>query len=161
MPDHMLALWKSGKCPFLLPARFWEEEGGLRVQFEAEGLLHVASYAAACPDGLEEGFCLVLDALASAALAYASLQQWLADPAYIALDARFLFYDREKRRSLLTFSDCPDGRPFLTRFADLCRGLGSGGALIGDRLEEAGKSVRMEERRTALYLEKWIRQVRM
>ncbi|MBO5517281.1 MAG: hypothetical protein J6A42_04240 [Firmicutes bacterium] len=160
MPEYMLTLWKSGKCPYLLPARFWEEEGGLRVQFDAEGLLHVPSYAAACPDGIGEGFFLLLEALASACLAFSSLQQWLADPAYIALDARFLFFDREKGQSLLTFSDCPDGRPFLTRFADLCRGLGSGGALIGERLEEAGKSIRMEERRTAQFLLKWLRQAR-
>ena len=159
MPDHMLALWRSGRCPFLVPASFWESPDRLRIRLDAEGLVQVASYAAVCPDGLEDGFCLLLTSLASAARAFASLQQWLADPAYISLDPSLLFFDRDKGSSLLMFSDSPDNRPFLARFSDLCRGLGPSGALIAERLEEAGRSVRMEEQGTARFLEKWLLQI--
>ena len=159
MPDHMFSLWKSGCCPFLVPAVFWEDADCLRIRWNAEGLVHVVSYAAICPDGLEEGFCLLLASLASDARAFASLQQWLADPAYISLDPGTLFFDRERCQSLLTFSDRPDSRPFLPRFLDLCRGLGPSGGLVAERLEKAGQSVWMEEKRTALFLEKWHRQI--
>lgn len=160
MPVHMLELWRSGCCPYLAPASLWETEDGLRIRFEAEGLIHAASYAAACPDGIEGSFCTLLEMLSSAALSFASLQRWLADPAYICLDPGLLFYDRERRSSLLTFSQQADSRSFLTRFAACCRGLGSGGILAAERLERFGQSAVTEEFRTAAFFQQWIRQIR-
>lgn len=160
MPVHMLWLWQSGLCPDLVPAGLWRTEDGLHIRLNAEGLTHLASYAAACPDGLEDSFCTLLEALSSAALVFASLQRWLADPSYISLDPDLLFYDKERHCSLLTFSEEADSRPFLTRFLACCRGLGSGGALIAQRLERFGQGAVAEEFRTAAFLQRWIRQIR-
>ena len=159
MPPYMLDLWRSGRCPLLVPAAFYEERGTLRVRVLPEGLVSAASYAAACPDGVEGSFCLLLSMLASAALAFRDLQLWLADPEYISLDPRDLFYDREKGQGMLALQAERDGRPFLERFCGLCRGLGAGGSLIAERLEAASSSAVLEERETAAFLSAWQRQI--
>ncbi len=159
MPPHMQRLWRSGICPFLVPAAFYEEGGLLRIRLLAEGLTHMAFYEAACPEGIQDSFCLLLSSLASAALAFAELQRWLADPAWIDLSPEHLFYDRDAGQSLLTFQNERDSRSFAVRFLELCRGLGGSGALVASRLEDVCASAVLEEKGTAAFLSAWQRQI--
>lgn len=160
MPSYMIHIWRSGFCPALVPAFFYEESGSWTRELSAEGLIHLQSYAAACPDGVGESFCFLLKALAGIAAGFAALQQWLADPAYICLDASSVFYDGAKERGLLQFSDEQDSRPFLLRFCALCEGLGESGGLIAERLREQGRHSVLEEKSVSAFLLRWEQEIR-
>ena len=159
MPAYMRSLWRSGLCPHLVPAGFYEENGILRIRLNREGLTSVQAYAAACPDGLEGSFCFLLQALTSAASSFAALQSWLAEPSHISLAPEDLYYDRKTQRSLLVFSEDADPQDFLPRFLTLCHGLGGSGRLIGERLEQAASSCILEEKGTARFLSSWRQQI--
>ena len=85
MPDYMRRLWKSGLCPYLVPASFYTDRGYIKAMLHPEGLILAQDYALLCPDGIEASFCALLQMLASAADSFAMLQKWLADPAFISL----------------------------------------------------------------------------
>ena len=159
MPDYMRRIWQSGLCPHLVPASFYSNQGTCRTVLHPEGLIRVRDYAQLCPDGIEGSFCALLQMLASAADSFALLQKWLADPAYISMDPRSLYYDQEIDRSLLLFSEQPDTRPFALRFCSLCGGLGGSGELIADRLSDAGSLRVTEEKGAAAFLRNWRRQI--
>lgn len=160
MPEYMMRLWRSGRCPYLLPAAFYEEEGSLRCRFLTEGLTQMQPYAFSCPDGMEDSFFLLLSALESAAFAFGQLQLWLADPAYISLAPQTLYYDRYKQQSVLSFTIQGDSRPFSVRFQELCSGLGEGGKLIGERLQAFGAGLDLQEKQAAAFLRTWQQQIR-
>ncbi len=155
MPPYMRRLWQSGRCPALVPVSMFCERGDQVRVIRAEGLIPVAFYASVCPDGIEQSFFLLLDALISAAETFGELQQWLADPAYISLKPRDLYFDPVRNRSLLQFSDDPDERPFFLRFCCLCEGLGGSGGLIAERLSASAACTVTEERRALRLLREW------
>ena len=155
MPDYMRRLWKSGLCPYLVPASFYAGRGYVRTMLHPEGLIRAQDYALLCPDGIEASFCTLLQILASAADSFALLQKWLADPAFISLAPGGLYYDAEKERSLLLFSEQEDPRPFSVRFCGLCDGLGGSGGLIAARLSDACGYRVTEEKGAASFLRNW------
>ena len=160
MPEYMRKLWRSGRCPFLVPASFYESSSGFSLQICAEGLICVDRYASVCPDGIGDSFCLLLEMLASAAENFAALQNWLADPGHISLCPEDLYFDEGRGCSLLLFCDVPDSRPFAQRFADLCGQLGGSGPLIADRYRKVCTCTVLEERSTAVFLRRWRRSAR-
>ena len=159
MPDYMRRLWKSGLCPYLVPASFYTDRGYVKAMLHPEGLIRAQDYALLCPDGIEDSFCTLLQMLASAADSFALLQKWLADPAFISLVPGGLYYDAEKERSLLLFSEQADPRPFSVRFCDLCDGLGGSGGLIAARLSDACGYRVTEEKGAAAFLRNWCAQI--
>ena len=159
MPDYMRRLWKSGLCPCLVPASFYAGRGYVKTMLHPEDLIRAQDYAQLCPDGIEVSFCTLLQMLASAAESFALLQKWLADPAFISLAPGSLYYDAEKERSLLLFSEQTDPRPFVLRFCDLCDGLGGSGGLIAARLSDACACRVTEEKGAAAFLRNWRAQI--
>ena len=159
MPDYMRRLWKSGLCPYLVPASFYAGRGYVKTMLHPEGLIRAQDYAQLCPDGIEVSFCTLLQMLATAADSFALLQKWLADPAFISLAPGGLYYDVEKERSLLLFSEQADPRPFSVRFCDLCDGLGGSGGLIAARLSDACGYRVTEEKGAAAFLRNWCAQI--
>ena len=159
MPPYMRRLWQSGCCPFLVPASFYEDRAGYRYLINAEGLIRVRTYAAVCPDGIEESFCMLLHMLASAADSFLQLQSWLADPAHISLHPEDLYYDAKGDRCLLSFFDEADAGPFSERFAKMCSGLGGSGDLIASRLFEACRRQIMDEKGIRAFLRNWRQEI--
>lgn len=159
MPVHMQTLWRSGRCPFLVPASFYAERGVLRTFLKTEGLVRVQDYALLCPDGIEQSFCSLLRMLSSAADHFAQLQSWLALPSYISLRPEDIYYREDCAGALLLFREEAESRPFFPRFCELCEDLGGSAGLIAERLTQAGGSCVMGERSTAAFLERWRREI--
>ena len=159
MPDYMRMLWQSGQCPYLVPASFYRDESGYKTLLKTEGLINVYAYAAQCPDGIEDGFCMLLQMLSSTAQSVWGLQQWLAEPAYISLRPNHLFYEPKTKRSLLLLHFEADVRPFWRRFCECCEGLGPSGDLIATRLASACSSRILEEKGVAAFLRDWQRTI--
>ena len=160
MPEYMRRLWRSGRCPYLVPVAFYHDRAGVSRQIQPEGLICVSRYADVCPDGIEDSFHLMLEMLASAADSFAALQSWLADPAYISLRPEDLYYDRGKGRTLLLFCETPDRSHFALRFADLCDAIGGSGPLVAQRFRDICACTVLEERGTASFLRRWSRVIR-
>ena len=176
MPDYMRRLWKSGLCPYLVPASFYTDRGYVKAMLHPEGLIRAQDYALLCPDGIEDSFCTLLipviatNTIKDPAFAEQLLQldvcdfvglgrSQLADPAFISLAPGGLYYDAEKERSLLLFSEQADPRPFSVRFCDLCDGLGGSGGLIAARLSDACGYRVTEEKGAAAFLRNWCAQI--
>ena len=159
MPAYMRKLWQSGLCPFLVPAAFYEEQGCLRRILDPEGLISVRTYAVLCPDGIEGSFCALLEMLASAADSFLQLQSWLADPAYISLQAQDLFYDAGRKRCVLVFCDEAGSGSFSERFCRLCSSLGGSGDMIASRLYDFCTKQIAEEKRISAFLRNWRREI--
>ena len=95
IPGYVLEVLKNGRCPYLVPGSYYEDEGGIRICLDTSGLRELSSLGI---DKHRGGLGPAIHAARSIRYALRDLTglgDWLVDPQSVSLKPHNVFWDED------------------------------------------------------------------
>ncbi len=158
MPDFLIELWISGRCPMLCPARSLGTEpggDGTRVLIIRDGLMNLPLYLAGRRTGVNAGFAELLKLLRLFVSACIYAEDWLIEDKFISLEKEDILFDLYDLSPKLVLRDTAAKGRFAPRLAELCLNLPCNADLIAEKLLSTDGELMMDKRALLGFLAAW------
>lgn len=158
MPNFLLEIWISGRCPLLCPVRRLGRragEVGSQLLVIRNGLMNLPLYLSERRAGVNAGFAELLRFLRLFVYACIFAEDWLIEDKFISLEKEDILFDpADFSAKLVLREEAAEGR-FVPRFIDLCSKLPANADLIAEKLLKTEAEALMDKKALLRFLAAW------